>query len=76
MHKTVDFMVAIGLLVTFSALGLSGVTRGRLQKIGDVCAGPAPLSHAHCFKVSSEGVVDGMIAADALGQEGPRLLRS
>lgn len=69
MLKMVDFLIAIGLPVTFAELGLPGVTRERLNKIGDVCAGPGSLCHAHPFKVTSESVVDAMIAADALGQE-------
>jgi len=76
MYKMVDFMIAIGLPVTFGELGLSGITRDRLQKIGDVCAGPGSLCHAHPFKVTSESVVDAMIAADALGRERQRLSRS
>jgi glycerol dehydrogenase len=68
MHRMVDFMVAVGLPVTFAELGLAGVTRERLRAIGDVCAGPGSLCHAHPFKVTSEAVVDAMIAADALGQ--------
>lgn len=69
MLEMVDFMVAVGLPVTFAELGLEGVTRERLQKIGDICAGPGSLCHAHPFQVTSEKVVDAMIAADALGRE-------
>jgi glycerol dehydrogenase len=68
-HRMVDFMIAIGLPVTFAELGLPGVTRGRLHQIGDACAGPGSLCHAHPFKVTSQSVVDAMIAADALGRE-------
>ena len=73
MLKMVDFMIAIGLPVTFAELGLPGVTRDRLQKIGEVCAGPGSLCHAHPFKVTPEKIVDAMIAADALGQERKKL---
>ena len=76
MYQMVDFMIAIGLPVTFGELGLSGITRDRLQKIGDVCAGPGSLCHAHPFKVTSASVVDAMIAADALGRERQRLSKS
>lgn len=69
MLKLVDFMVDVGLPVTFAELGLAGVTRDRLKQIGDICAGPGSLCHAHPFKVTSESVVDAMIAADALGRE-------
>ena len=75
MYKMVDFMIAVGLPVTFAQLGLAGVTRDRLKKIGDICAGPGSLCHAHPFKITSEGVVDAMIAADALGRERQALLR-
>lgn len=68
-HRMVDFMVAVGLPVTFAGLGLPGVARDRLRTIGDVCASPGSLCHAHPFKVTSDGVVDAMIAADALGRE-------
>ncbi len=69
MHRIVDFMIAVGLPVTFAEIGLPGVTRDRLKKIGEVCAGPGSLCHSHPFKVTSESVVDAMIAADALGLE-------
>jgi glycerol dehydrogenase len=69
MHRMVDFMIAVGLPVTFADLNLAGVTRERLQQIGGICAGPGSLCHAHPFKVTSEAIVDAMIAADALGRE-------
>ena len=69
MLEMVDFLIDVGLPVTFAEIGLAGVSRERLKKIGDICAGPGSLCHAHPFKVTSEGVVDAMIAADALGQE-------
>lgn len=68
MHQMVDFMIAIGLPITFAELGLAGITRDRLKHIGDICAGPGSLCHAHPFEVTSELVVDAMIAADALGR--------
>ena len=75
MLKIVDFMIAIGLPVTFAEIGLAGVTRDRLQRIGDICAGPGSLCHAHPFKVTADKVVDAMIAADALGRERKALKR-
>ncbi|MFI5381726.1 MAG: glycerol dehydrogenase [Tepidisphaerales bacterium] len=72
-HKIVDFEIATGLPVTFAQLGLEGVTRERLRKIGDICAGPSSLCHAHPFKVTSDSILDAMIAADALGRERKKL---
>jgi glycerol dehydrogenase len=67
-HAIVDFEVAIGLPVTFADLGFGEVTRDKLRPIADICAGPGSLSHNHPFKVTSEGVLDAMFAADALGR--------
>ena len=68
-YEAVDFEVAVGLPVTFAELGLAGVTRDRLVTIGDICASAGSLCESHCFDVTSEAVVDAMIAADALGTE-------
>lgn len=69
MHHVVDFEIAVGLPVCFADLKLEGVTRDRLKMIGDICAAPGSLCESHAFKVTSEAVVDAMIAADALGRE-------
>jgi glycerol dehydrogenase len=69
MYAIVDFEIAVGLPVTFADLGLEGVTRERLKKIGDICAGKGSLCENHPFAVSSDDIVDAMIAADALGRE-------
>jgi glycerol dehydrogenase len=68
MYRIVDFEIAIGLPVTFADLNLEGVTRDRLQVIGDACGGPGSLCHNHCFKVTPDSAVDAMYAADALGR--------
>jgi glycerol dehydrogenase len=68
-YRIVDWCIAVGLPVAFADLGLEGVSRQRLKVIGDICAGPGSLCASHCFEVTSEGVVDAMIAADALGRE-------
>lgn len=68
-YRIVDWCIAVGLPVTLGELGLGGVGRERLKPIGDICAGPGSLCASHAFEVTSEGVVDAMFAADALGQE-------
>jgi glycerol dehydrogenase len=68
-NQIVDFQIALGLPVTFADLNLAGITRERLKKIGDICAGPGSLCHHHPFKITSESVVDAMFTADALGRE-------
>lgn len=75
-HEIVDFEIAVGLPVTFADLGLAGVTRERLQPIGDICAGPGSLCANHPFKVTADDIVNAMIAADALGTERKGLMHS
>jgi len=55
--------------VTFADINLEGVTADRLKSIGDACASEGSLCGSHCFAVTSEAVVDAMIAANALGTE-------
>ena len=66
-NTIVDFEIAIGLPVTFEDLGLKGVSRERLMKVGEICAGPGSLCENHPFKVTADDIVNAMIAADALG---------
>ncbi len=68
-YGIVDFEVAIGLPVTFADVNLEGVSRERLKAIGDICAGEGSLCRNHPFKVTSQDIVDAMIAADALGRQ-------
>ena len=63
----------VGLPVTFGDLNLEGIGRDRLQMIGDVCAGEVSLCANHPFAVTADGVIDAMIAADALGRERKQL---
>ncbi|MBN1442798.1 MAG: glycerol dehydrogenase [Planctomycetes bacterium] len=69
MHRIVDFEVAVRLPVTFADLNLEGISRERLRPIGDVCAGEGSLCAAHNFPVTSDMIIDAMIAADRLGRE-------
>jgi glycerol dehydrogenase len=74
MNRIVDFEIAIGLPVTFADLNLDGVTRDRLQMIGDACAGEGSLCRNHCFRVTADDAIDAMIAADSLGRERKALM--
>jgi glycerol dehydrogenase len=67
-YAIVDFEIAVGLPVTFAELNLEGVTRDRLQAIGEACAGEGSLCRNHPFPVTAADIVDAMIAADALGR--------
>jgi glycerol dehydrogenase len=67
--RIVDFEIAVGLPVTFADIGLEGVERERLKVIGDVCGAEGSLAKNHPFEVTSDSIVEAMIAADALGKE-------
>ena len=41
----------------------------RLTGIAEICAGEGSLCGNHAFEVTTDGVIDAMIAADALGKE-------
>ena len=68
-YRIFDFLIAIGLPVTFSQLNHTEVSEAMLKEIGDICAGEGSLCGNHCFDVTSQDVVDAMLAADQLGQE-------
>ena len=73
LYEVVDFAIAVDLPVTFADLNLEGVSRSRLRPIGLVCAGEGSLCANHCFEVTSDSIVDAMIAADAVGRERKKL---
>jgi len=66
-NRIVDFEIAIGLPVTFADIGLAGVGRDRLARIGEICAGPGSLCENHPFPVTAGDIVNALLAADALG---------
>ena len=68
-YEAVDFEIAVGLPVTFAEIGLEGVSPEKLKTLGDACASEGSLCESHCFEVTSQAVVDAMIAADALGTD-------
>ena len=73
-YEAVDFEIEVGLPITFAELNLEGVDRSRLKSIGDVCASEGSLCQSHSFEVTSEVVVDAIIAADALGRQRKEIL--
>ena len=67
--RVVDFMVAVGLPVTFEELGIGGISREQLMELAAGFAGAGSLVHNHVFTVTPFDVFDAMVAADALGHE-------
>jgi glycerol dehydrogenase len=68
LRDVVDFLISIGLPVTFADLNLEGITRDRLRVVGQACASEGSLCHNHCFQVTEESAVDAMLAADGVGR--------
>jgi glycerol dehydrogenase len=68
-YEAVDFLISVGLPVTFAELNLEGIDRESLKIIGDGATAEGSLCASHCFEVTSEAVVDALIAADALGRQ-------
>jgi len=67
-----DFMIDIGLPVTFDDLNMADVDASVIRKIAESCAGPGSLCHNHPFEVTTESLYDAMIAANALGKDRKR----
>lgn len=63
-----DFMIAVGLPVTFADLNLAPLDTAVVRKIAENCAMPGSLVHFHPFEVTAESLYDAMMSADALGK--------
>lgn len=74
-EKIIDFEIAVGLPTTLADIGLEGVGKDRLRQIGDICASEGSLCENHPFCVTSDDIVDAIIAADALGQARKKLVK-
>ena len=70
-----DFMIAVGLPVTFEDLNLKVADPATLRHIADVCAAPGSLVHFHPFEVTAQSLYDAMLSADAFGKERKRHCR-
>jgi glycerol dehydrogenase len=71
--RAVDFMVAVGLPVTFEELGIGGIGKEQLMELAAGFAGPGSIAHNHVFSVTPFDLYSAMIAADALGRERRKL---
>lgn len=65
--KVVDFLIAIGLPVTFEELGIGHLTSAELMELAEKVAAPGLPSHNHVFTVTPFDIYNAMIAADTLG---------
>jgi glycerol dehydrogenase len=68
MYRIVDFMIQVGLPVTFEDLKMQDVSRERIMDFAKIAAAEGSFIHNHNFKVTADSVFDAMIAADSLGK--------
>jgi glycerol dehydrogenase len=66
--KVVDFMIAIGLPVTFEEIGMGEVSPAELMEVAEQLSGPDQLLHNHVFPISGYDLYSAMVKADALGK--------
>jgi glycerol dehydrogenase len=67
-ERIVDFMVEVGLPVTFGELTMDDIPRARIEAFAARVTAPGSFIHNHDFEVTAETVVDALFAADALGR--------
>lgn len=68
-RRIAEFMIAIGLPVTFKDIGLEGVSKDRLMKFAHRCARRDSFVHHHPFEVTAEDMFEAMVKADELGRK-------
>jgi glycerol dehydrogenase len=68
-NAVIDFMIAVGLPVTFADLNLADVTREKVFEMAEAFVGPGSIAHNHAFPVTPYDMGCAMLAADALGKE-------
>jgi glycerol dehydrogenase len=67
-YKIVDFLVEVGLPVTFKDTNMQQVTKERLLDFAQQICGADSFVHNHPFTVAPGDLVDAMLAADSLGR--------
>ncbi len=64
-----DFMISVGLPVTFEDLNMPRVSREKVFEMAEAFVGPGSIAHNHVFPVTPYDMGCAMLAADALGKE-------
>ncbi len=66
--EVVDFLVALGLPVTFEELDMGNTTDEELMQLAETLVDPGQITHNHVFTVTAFDMYSAMVAADALGR--------
>jgi glycerol dehydrogenase len=72
----VDFLIDMGLPVTFADVGLGDVTPEELQQLATAFVAPGQITHNHVFAVTAFDMYSALVAADALGRSRKVMLSS
>jgi glycerol dehydrogenase len=72
--KVIDFMIAVGLPVTFEEIGMADVSKEELMEVAEQLSGPDQLLHNHVFPIKGYDLYSAMVKADALGKSRKALL--
>jgi glycerol dehydrogenase len=67
--EVVDWMVQVGLPVTFEELGLGEITRDEIMELAEAFAGEGSIAHNHVQTVTAYDMFSAMVAADKLGHQ-------
>ena len=67
-YEVVDFMIEIGLPVTFAEIGMDKLTKAELMDAAEKLSGPGQFIHNHVFEVKAYDLYSAMVKADALGR--------
>lgn len=68
-RRVVDFMIRIGLPVTFDEIGMGDLTADELMAAAEQLSGPDQFLHNHVFPVTAYDLYSAMVAADRLGRK-------
>lgn len=67
-QEVIDFMITIGLPVTFAEIGMGELTQEELMDAAEKLSGPGQLLHNHVFPITAFDLYSAMVKADALGK--------
>jgi glycerol dehydrogenase len=63
----VDYMVALGLPVTFEELGIGDISDKQVMELAEAFTGEGSITHNHVFTVTPYDMYSALVAADTLG---------
>jgi glycerol dehydrogenase len=75
-EAVVDFMIKVGLPVTFAEIGMDQLSPAELKDVAEKLSGPGQLLHNHVFPITAFDLYSAMVKADAYGQARQAVLKA